>query len=224
MAGMFFFIILPYLALVSVIAGSIYVYRHHEFKISSLSSQLLESRVLFFGRRPFHWGIVTLFFGHLIGFLLPSWVLAWNGRPLRLYILEITALAFALLCMGGLIVLITRRIRIKRIRVVTSGMDVFVFIILFLQIYFGIHTALAYRWGSTWFATDLVPYLRSIFVFRPDITVIQALPLIPKMHIATAFILIGMIPYTRFMHFLVYPLHYLFRAYQVVIWNRRGKR
>lgn len=222
MTGNFFFIILPSLALISLIAGSIYRYRNHGFRVTSLSSQLLESNLLFFGSRPFHWGIVTLFFGHLTGFLIPSGVLAWNSRPVRLYVLEITALAFALLTLFGLGVLIYRRITVKRIRFVTSGMDVFVFIILSLAIFSGIWTAFFFRWGSSWFATVLAPYLLSILMLNPDITSVMPLPVLVKIHIITAFILIGMIPYTRFMHILVYPLHYLWRQYQVTIWNKRA--
>jgi nitrate reductase gamma subunit len=221
MNGIFFFILLPYLAVVSLILGSIYRYRFHGFQVSSLSSQLLENKLLFFGSRPFHWGIITLFFGHLIAFLIPASVLAWNEKPVRLYILEITALAFGILTLIGLIVLIVRRVQVKRIRLVTTKMDVFVFLILSVMIITGLYTALFFRWGSSWFALVLSPYLMSIFALKPDAIAVIALPVMVKIHIATAFVLIGMIPYTRFMHFLVYPFTYLWRQYQLVIWNKK---
>jgi len=221
MTGTFFFIILPYLALLSLIAGSIYRYVYHGFQVSSLSSQLLESKILFFGSRPFHWGIVTLFFGHLIGFLIPSSVLAWNAKPVRLYTLEITALAFAFLFLAGLIVLIYRRIKVKRIALVTSKMDIVVYIVLLGAAITGVYTAFFYRWGSSWFASVLTPYLRSIFTLNPDIAAILPLPLMVKLHIINAFIIFGIFPYTRFIHIMVYPLHYFFRSYQVTIWNKQ---
>lgn len=221
MNGLFFFIVLPYLALLSFFAGSIYRYRAYGFKVTSLSSQILESRLLFFGSRPFHWGIVTLFTGHLIGFLIPRSVLAWNDKPLRLYILEITAFAFGLIAFAGLFILIYRRITVKRITLVTTKMDIFVFVILLLAIISGLYTALFYRWGSSWFAIVMTPYLWSVFTLRPETAAILALPVMVKIHIVTAFVLIGMIPHTRFIHMLVYPAHYLLREYQVVIWNRK---
>jgi nitrate reductase gamma subunit len=220
MNGIFFFVLLPYVAIISLIFGSIYRYRFHGYKVSSLSSQLLENNLLFFGSRPFHWGIITLFFGHLIAFLIPAAVLAWNGKPLRLYILETAAFAFAIISIIGLTVLIIRRIRIKRIRLVTTRMDVFVYVILSVQLITGLYTAFFLRWGSSWFALVLTPYLRSIFAFNPNATTIIALPVIVKIHVISAFILIGMIPYTRFIHFLVYPFSYLWRDYQLVIWNK----
>lgn len=44
-----------------------------------------------------------------------------------------------------------------------------------------------------------------------------------RLHIISAFVLVGMISFTRFMHFLVYPFAYLWRPCQLVIWNYREK-
>ncbi len=221
MNGLFFFIVLTYLAIFSAIFGSIYRYRYHGFQVSSLSSQFLESKQLSFGSRPFHWGIITLFFGHLTAVLIPRAVLAWNGVPLRLFILEVTAFAFGLLAIIGLTLLIIRRIRVKRLHFVTTKMDLFVYLILLVQIITGLYTAFFFRWGSSWFAMVLTPYLWSLFTLSPDTAAIVALPLMVKIHIISAFTLVGMIPFTRFMHFLVYPFTYFWRRPQVVIWNYR---
>lgn len=215
----FFFIGLPYAALVILLVGSIFRYSQFGFKVSSLSSQFLEGRELFFGSRPFHWGIIFLFFGHATAFLFPRAVIAWGTVPVRLVILEATALGFAILASFGLIMLIIRRFKNKRIRMVTSKMDVFVYIMLLTQVVTGIWAALSARWGSVWFASALTPYLKSIFVFNPDMAAVTAMPLIVRIHIISAFIFIGMIPFTRFIHFLVYPFVYIWRPYIYVIWN-----
>jgi nitrate reductase gamma subunit len=68
-----------------------------------------------------------------------------------------------------------------------------------------------------------VPYLRSLLILTPDITVIASMPFLIKLHAISAFIFIGLIPFTRLMHFLVYPVYYLWRRVQVVIWNRDMK-
>ena len=215
----FFFIGLPYAALVILLVGSIFRYSQFGFKVSSLSSQFLEGRELFFGSRPFHWGILFLFFGHATAFLFPRAVIAWGTVPVRLVILEATALGFAILAAFGMIMLIIRRFKNKRILAVTSKMDVFVYVMLITQVGSGIWLALSDRWGSVWFASVLTPYLKSIFVFNPDIEAVIALPLVIKIHIISAFIFIGMIPFTRFIHFLVYPFVYIWRPYIYVIWN-----
>ena len=220
----FFFIGLPYAALVVVIVGSLFRYFRFGFKVSSLSSQFLETRELFFGSRPFHWGIIFLFFGHAVAFLFPRSVIAWGSLPVRLIILEATALGFAFLTLFGLIMLIQRRFKKKRILAVTSKMDIYVVVILLIQVGTGIWIAFFERWGSVWFASVLTPYLKSIFLFTPDIAAVSAMPLIVQIHIISAFVFIGMIPFTRFVHFLVYPFVYIWRPYIYVIWNWDRKK
>ncbi|NIQ54670.1 MAG: nitrate reductase, partial [Gammaproteobacteria bacterium] len=55
-----------------------------------------------------------------------------------------------------------------RIRAVTSPMDVVVEVLLLGQVGLGLWIALAYRWGSSWFAADLTPYLWSLLRFSPE--------------------------------------------------------
>ncbi len=225
MTNTLLFIVLPYAALLIFLIGSIYRYMSKQFSVSSISSQFLESRRLFWGSQPFHWGLFILFFGHLTAFLFPRAVLAWNGEPMRLLILEISAFSFGLLSLIGVLLLILRRFSNSRVQIVTSKMDIVVYVILLIQIISGLLVAYDNRWGSSWFAAFVTPYLRSIFVFDPQMEAIVSVnSLSLKIHIVSAFTLIGLIPFTRFMHFLVYPLDYLWRNYQQVIWNWDRKR
>lgn len=214
----FLLIGLPYAALAIFLIGTIWRYRSQRFSYSSLSSEFLERRKLFWGSVPFHYGLLFLFFGHLIAFLIPSSVLAWNSHPLRLLVLEISAFAFGLAVLWGLGVLAYRRLSSSRIRVVTSAMDVAILVLLLLEVVLGLWTALGYRWGSSWFAAVLTPYLQSLFVLQPETSAVAAMPMVVKLHIAFAFVIFGLIPFTRLVHLLVVPLHYLWRPYQRVIW------
>src|SRR5256885_14259710 len=45
-------------------------------------------RVLSPGSMLWRLGLALLFFGHLAGLLFPRWILLWNARPARLYLLE----------------------------------------------------------------------------------------------------------------------------------------
>jgi len=224
--NIFLFIVLPYLAIAILLIGSIYRYRTNGFTVSSLSSEFLEGRTLFWGSQPFHWGLMFLFFGHLIAFLIPRSVLAWNSEPLRLIILEVSAFAFGLSVLFGLCALIYRRFSNPRIRTVTSKMDMFLLALLLLQTITGLLIAYSSRWGSSWFAAVLTPYLWSIFALNPDITAVSMTSWYIKTHIAGAFVLFLIIPFTRLIHLLVYPLPYLWRPYQVVMWywNRKTVR
>lgn len=223
MINLLMFLVLPYLAIGIFLVGSIYRYTKKGFKVSSLSSQFLEGKKLFIGSQPFHWGLLVLFFGHLIAFLFPSAVLAWNGQPMRLLILEISSFAFGLSALWGLVMLIIRRMNSKMLLVVSNKMDMVVYTILLVQIVSGLGVAFNVRWGSSWFASVITPYLRSVFSFDPDISAVAEMPWWIQLHIISAFSIIAIIPFTRFMHFLVAPIDYVWRKYQVVIWNWNRK-
>ncbi len=215
----FFFIAFPYLAIVVFFVGTIYRYRSTSFGFSSLSSQFLEGKKLFWGIIPFHIGILVVFFGHLIAFLFPQGTLLWNSEPVRLIILEVSAFIFGLSVLYGLIILFIRRITSARLMVVTSKMDIFIFLLLIVEVILGCWIALGYRWGSSWFAADLSPYLWSIVKLSPQIGAVSAMPVVIKLHIILAYCIVLIFPFTRLVHFLVAPLHYIARPYQVVIWN-----
>lgn len=219
MSETFLLVAFPYMCMALFFIGTIHRYRKEKFTYSSLSSQFLEGNHLFFGSVPFHYGILLLFFGHLIAFLFPKTLLAFNSVPVRLYIIEASALIFALGTLVGLLNLIVRRTLNPKIREVTSLMDIFILLIFLVEVALGLQIALAYRWGSSWFAVFVTPYLRSMLLFNPDISTITHLPWAVKAHIVIAFGIFALIPITRLVHILVAPLHYLARPYQRVIWN-----
>lgn len=215
----FFLIGLPYIALAVFLIGSILRYTSAKFKVSSLSSQFLEGRQLFWGSVPFHMGMLFLVFGHLTAFLIPRGVLAWNSHPVRLIVLEVTAFIFGIAVLIGLANLIYRRFNNPRISMVTTRMDYAILSLLLLQVVTGLWVAYNFRWGSSWFSSVLTPYLWSIFRFQPDAGAVSALPWVIKLHIVGAYCIVLLIPFTRLMHFLVVPLDYLWRPYQQVMWN-----
>lgn len=214
-----FYIIFPYAAFTLAIVVTVQRYFKRGFTYSSLSSQFLESDELFYGSVPWHIGILVVLLGHVIGFAIPRQVLWFNGVPARLYVLEATGLLFGLLALVGIVSLIVRRFTSPRIRAVTSWMDVVVLLVLLVQVVLGVYTALFYRWGSSWYATSAVPYLRSLFTLQPDLKMIAPLPMAVKLHILNAYVFLAILPFSRLVHMLVVPIHYLWRPYQLVIWN-----
>jgi nitrate reductase gamma subunit len=221
----FLFIALPYVAVAVFLAGSIYRYRASGYEFSALSSQFLEGRG---GIYPlavlFHWCILLVFAGHLATFLFPGAMLALLSDPVRLLVLETLAVTLGLGVLVGLAGLLVRRMTRPRIRAVTSTMDTAIELLLIAQFVLGLGVALGYRWGYSWFASDLAPYLWSIVTLNPKIEAVSALPWVVRMHVVGAFIIVGMIPFTRLVHFLVAPLHYVWRPYQQVMWHWDRKR
>lgn len=220
----FFFSAYPYVVIIVFLVVSIYRYTEKGFQVSSLSAQFLESKKGFWGTVPFHWGILMVFLGHMVAFLLPDSVLAWNSDPVRLIAHEGLSFAFAVTVVVGLVGLILRRLLDPRLRVVTTRMDYFIEFALLAQVLLGCWIALGYRWGSSWFAADLSPYLWSILKLNPQTEAVVAMPLVIKAHIVGAFSIFLIFPFTRLMHILVAPFHYIWRPYQVVIWYWDKKR
>ncbi|HRJ77613.1 MAG: Respiratory nitrate reductase 2 gamma chain [Planctomycetes bacterium] len=218
------FVVVPYVVLAVFFSMTIWRYVKEKFSYSSYSSQFLENQHQFWGSVPWHYGILALVAGHLIGFLVPRGVLWWNSVPARLYIIEGAALIFGIITLIGLINLIVRRASNPRVRAVTSKMDVVVLVLLLLQVIGGLWVALTARWGSSWFAAVLAPYLWSLFTFQPDASAVAQLPWSIKLHILGAYAIFALFPFTRLVHVLVVPNHYLWRRFQVVMWNKRASK
>ncbi len=214
------FVAVPYVALVLFFLGTIYRYRAESFSYSSLSSQFLENRQHFWGMVPFHYGILTVLAGHAVAFLVPRSILAWNARPLRLYILEVSALAFGVMTLVGFLAILARRRSNSKLLRVTSKADWVLYAFLLFQLASGVYVAVFHPWGSSWFATTASPYLWSLAKLSPQVDWVAALPWAVKLHILSAWLLIGFFPFTRLVHILVVPNPYLWRKRQVVRWNR----
>ena len=215
------FAYLPYVAFFSFFLVTIARYRVRGYSYSSLSSQFLENQHHFWGLVPFHYGVLIVLAGHIVAFLIPAHVLAWNRAPLRLYVLEISALAAGLLTLIGLVALIARRGTNAKVRIVTSTADWVVFALLMVQVAGGVGVAVMYPWGSSWYAATAAPYLWSIATFKPNLASIELLPWFVRLHIVNAYLLIGFFPFSRLVHILVAPNPYLWRKPQVVRWHRR---
>jgi nitrate reductase gamma subunit len=215
-ANEFLFGVVPYVVLVLAIVVTVMRWRSNQFTVSSLSSQLLESRRLYWGSVSFHWGLSLILLGHIAALLVPRGFELWNGAPLRLYLLEMTGLALAFWAGFGVIVLIVRRISSPRIRRVTTPMDAVVLIIIAAQIATGIWIAIGYRWGSYWGTSVFVPYVRSLLRLQPNPAYVDPLPWALKAHVLTFFAFLAVFPFTRLVHIITLPLQYFARPWQKV--------
>ena len=212
------FVALPYAAVAICIAGVIWRFRS-EATISSQSSQILESRVLAWGSIPFHTGVFALFLFHLIPLLIPN---AWRSFvSANLIAVESSALAAALLCLFGLIVLLVRRIGSSAVRAGSRSTDILILVLLIAQAATGIAVATMHRWGAVWWLGTTVPYLRSLIAFRPEPAYVAGIPKLVMWHLAGAWVILALLPFTRLIHMLTIPLAYLRRPPQKVVWMAR---
>jgi nitrate reductase gamma subunit len=156
-------------------------------------------------RLLFGYGLLVILGGHLLGFLIPDQVERWNQDSVRLYILEVSALVFALMTLVGLVLTVARCLVSAEARQGIGPADWFLYALLLLQVASGIFVALFYPWGSSWYATSAVPYLRSLFRLDPNISYVSGMPVAVKLHMTNAFVLLGLLPFTGLVQPLVAP-------------------
>jgi len=70
----FLWVIFPYICLTVFVVGHVWRYRYDKFGWTTRSSQLYEDRLLRIGSPLFHFGILAVFLGHVMGLGVPkSW-------------------------------------------------------------------------------------------------------------------------------------------------------
>jgi nitrate reductase gamma subunit len=215
------FVVFPYVAVALAVGGTIYRYLTNQFSFTSLSSQILESDMQFWGSTLWHYGIIPTLLIHTAGFALPKVMAALHGTPETLYVAELAGKVLGIMAFVGAAALFYRRVVSAKVRMVTTPADWAVMVLLIFQVILGLWIAFVYRWGATWFIHTVTPWVVSLATFQPAPQYVSALPLIPKLHFLNATLLIAVFPFGRLVHMLSVPVTYLWRSFQLVIWTRR---
>ncbi len=212
----FFWVIFPYLMIAVTIIGHIFRFNTDQINWSSKSSEFLEKKNLRWGSILFHYGIIFVFFGHILGLLVPKVFLHQIGISNEAY--HITAVYFGgaagIVTVIGLILLLFRRYGNKRISKTSNFADKFVLILLFLVVAFGIYNTIFHNLlvGNFDYRSTISPWFRSLFVFAPDPQLMKNVPLAYKIHIILAFAIFGIWPFTRLVHLWSIPINFIKRS------------
>ena len=221
MLDVILFVVFPYVAVVVAVGGTIYRYLTNQFSFTSLSSQFLENDIQFWGSTLWHYGIIPTLLIHLAGFAIPKVMALMHSTPEMLYMAELAGKVMGIMALIGVGALFYRRVASSKIRVVTTPADWVVLVLLIFQIVLGLMIAFIYRWGATWYLHTVTPWVASLATFQPAPQYVASLPLIPKLHFLNATLLILLFPFTRLVHMVTFPVDYLWRRFQLVIWTRR---
>lgn len=219
-------VVVPYVAAASFVVGHILRFRYDQFGWTSRSSQLYESKILRWGSPMFHYGILGVFAGHVVGLLIPREWLYFIGVDEHTYHLGATWIgtAVALVTIAGMVILLSRRGAIRRVLRVTTVMDVVMYVFLIGSLAFGTIAVIQFQvLGEGYdYRGSISPWIRSLIFFQPDISLMQGVPLIFQLHVLCSTALFLIWPYTRLVHALSVPVGYLFRPY-VVYRSRDGR-
>jgi nitrate reductase gamma subunit len=187
--------VLPYAALGLCLTGlAVRVFRPRSEPGAKARCKPLKG--LLWGSVSWRVGLVGVLLGHLAGFLVPRSVLLWNQQPLRLVMLEATGLALGLLAALGLgLTLLAPRWCGRKSPL--SMTDTLLLTLLAVSIVSGLGIAVFDRWGSSWYASVIVPYLRSLMRLSPSVGFLAEMPFLVRLHVVSAFALMAALPLTR---------------------------
>lgn len=201
-----------------MILGLFYRFAFRQLTWAAPSTNFLEKKWLRIGSPLFHYGIIFAFIGHVMGMVVPMEFYQSMGISDHLYhIGAIYGGGFVgLMVVAGLIILLIRKMTIDPVRVRASFADFFtVFALLFVA---GTGTYMTIIYNTTVVAYEyretIGPWFRSLFVFLPKYQLMSGVPLIFKIHVASAFALFASIPFTRLVHIFSFPIRYPARAPQ----------
>lgn len=222
--------ILPYAALTILVVGSVARYDRDQYTWKSASSQLLRRKQLIWGSILFHVGIITIFFGHLVGLFTPVWVLDALGVPyaLKQWMAVIIGGPAGIAALIGASLLMHRRLTEPRIRATSSGMDITIMALIWLQLAIGLLTitqTLQHMDGSE--MVRFMNWSQSIVTWNINawVTVVDVHWLY-KLHILLGLIITALFPFSRLVHIVsgfAAPFRYLMRPGYQIVRSRRSR-
>jgi nitrate reductase gamma subunit len=217
----FLFGVYPYICFTVFLLGSLIRFDQNQYSWKSDSSQLLRAGSLRWGSNLFHIGILFLFFGHLVGLLMPHALYEiFIGAPTKQMIAIVSGGIAGVLCFVGLTLLIHRRVFDPRIRATSHPTDIAVLVVLWVQLTIGLITLpFSYQHSDGSVMLLLADWAQRIVTFRPvEAAALGNLPWPYVAHLVLGMTIFLLFPFSRLVH--VWSgfgaLSYLVRPYQVV--------
>ncbi|MFI6865807.1 respiratory nitrate reductase subunit gamma [Nocardia sp. NPDC050406] len=209
----------PYAALVACVVGLVWRYRYDKFGWTTRSSQLYENRLLRLGSPLFHYGIVFVFLGHVLGLLIPeSWTEALGISETVYHTVSYSLGAVAgIATIIGLIILIYRRRTVGSVFSATTRNDKIMYVLLGITLLLGLGATLYgnFTGNPHNYREDISPWFRSIFYLHPKPELMASAPLGFQLHALAACALFAFWPFSRLVHVFSAPIGYLTRPYIV---------
>ncbi|MBB5831155.1 respiratory nitrate reductase subunit gamma [Brachybacterium aquaticum] len=211
-------VVLPYMVLAVFVLGHIWRFRTDRFGWTTRSSQIYESKLLSIGSPMFHFGIIGIFLGHVVGLGIPKSWTRFLGISDHMYHLMavIVGLAAAVACVGGLLILLYRRRTNTRVFGATTVGDKIMYLLLSSTILFGVLATLVHTtFGDYDYREGVSIWFRQFWTFQPSTALMSEAPLFFQLHVLSALLLFAVWPFTRLVHVFAAPVGYLTRPYIV---------
>jgi nitrate reductase gamma subunit len=219
------FVWYPYICATVFFLGSLIRFEREQYTWRASSSQMLRRRQLVWGSNLFHFGILFLVVGHVVGLLSPTSVYTLLITvQLKQVVAAIAGGIAGIVCFIGLTLLLHRRLFDERIRRTSSVMDIAILSLIWLQLVLGLVTtpfSLAHTDGATMIV--LSHWAQGIVTLSPiDPKALQGVEWPFLAHLVLGMTLFLLTPFSRLVHVFSAPVWYLGRrGYQIVRTRRR---
>ncbi|MBI4320200.1 MAG: respiratory nitrate reductase subunit gamma [Chloroflexi bacterium] len=215
----FFFIALPYVAIVLFIGGSIYraftgvktAYRGR-LAWSARGDLLWTTRSTgFFGRASIgpaalslHWGVITVIVFHILGFIGGA-----LNSPFLVDLFRWAGMFGGMLVLYGASWALVRRLISPQLRAMSTLEDHIVLVFLIVIAGLGLfHSVIQLAFGVSY---AVGPWFGSLFTLQPNSALVAGAPLTIKLHMIANFAFFAYLPFTKLVHLFSYPFAYISR-------------
>lgn len=208
---------LPYIAFTSFLLGHIWRYRSDQFGWTTRSSQIYESRLLRLGSPLFHFGILGVLGGHVVGLMIPeSWTDTVGISERAYHMVAITmGLLAGVAVVAGAAILLYRRFTVAEVRRATTRNDTLMYVLLVGALLTGMLNTTTNVFAAYNYRETVSPWFRSLFTLHPAPQLMTDTPWTFQVHALIVLALLGFWPYTRLVHMFSAPIGYLVRPYVV---------
>lgn len=218
-------VVFPYVCLAIFVLGHVLRYRYDKFGWTTRSSQLYEKRLLRLGSPLFHFGLLFVIGGHVMGLGIPkSWTEAVGISEGLYHFMAVSIGSIAGFCtVIGMAILIYRRRTVGPVFSATTKMDKTMYVFLAAVILLGLaNTVVANIFGHYDYREGVSIWFRGIFRFSLHPELMREAPPTFQLHGLVAFALFALWPFTRLVHVFSAPLGYVTRPY--IVYRSRQDR
>jgi nitrate reductase gamma subunit len=206
----FLFAAWPYIAFSLLLVGIGVRYFLDRRQMDAVRKEMSEAWAVFAGGKIWRTSLVLLLVMHLTGLLFPRAILWWNGSTGRLYLLEGIGFILGIAALLAWCSLMWRHLGHSNRSAITELSDTVFLALVLVGILSGVLAAALYRWGSTWGALTLSPYLVSLVRAKPAAGFANQMPFMVRLHVFSSFAALAVFPLTRLAAFPVFAAGWAF--------------
>ena len=217
----FLWVAFPWLASAAFIIGFFWRWRTDQFGWTTHSSQIYESKLLRLSSPLFHYGMMFVIVGHIMGLAIPkSWTRGMGISDHTYHLIAtIPGTIAGIAVILGLAGLLYRRVVNHTVFLSTSRSDKVMYVFLAAAILSGFFATVSTQvFGGAHgydYRETISPWLRELVIFSAQPELMVDVPWQFKVHVLAGFTLLAVWPFTRLVHVFSAPVGYVSRPYVV---------